>query len=148
MVEIPLEVSEYPKGTELKIVLNDKIIGPANNNIVRKDNNIIYYSGEETRVIDSEMLYIYYQYPFYSNNGYNLNLVDYVDPHFTAVLKEDTLFLDYTYVTNRKIVILPIWSMASQFADYDKNVVKKGFANSFSTGTGIIMIMKEKLTFE
>lgn len=148
MVEIPLDVSEYPKGSELRIVLNDKIIRPVSKSIVRRDNNSMYYSGEETRTIDSEMLYVYYHYPFYGDNSYNLNLVDYVNPHFTAVLKDDTLYLDFTYVTNRKIVILPIWSMASQFACYDINVVKKGIGKSFSTGTGGIMIMNKKLTFE
>jgi hypothetical protein len=146
MVEIPLDVSDYPKGSELKIVLNDNIIGPANNNNVRLNNNIIYYMGEKTSSINSDMLYVYYEYPINSINGHNL--YDYMDPHITAVLKDNTLYLDYTYETNRKIVILPVWSMASQFSCYDKNVVKKGIVNSYTSSIGTLMIMDEKLTFE
>jgi len=143
--EIVIDVSTLPVGSKIKVVCNGIISSQTGNYSFHS--NDIYYTGQETINIDKDKLYIYYCFSLNVLNGYNLT--DYTNPKLTAELKGDTLYLDYSYTKNLKVVFLPIWSMVSQFDCYkDKNIVKKLLLYSSSSGTGNIFTSSDEMTFE
>jgi hypothetical protein len=144
MREIVLDVSDLPKGSELQIAYNDNIMKQSNGVIMYS--SPMYYSGEDTITIDADKLYVYYRFRINITNGYSMT--DYINPIMTATINDNTLYLNYEYTKNIKVVILPAWSMASQFEIYDESVVKEGFLRTSSSGSGTIFITNNVLVFE
>lgn len=136
MNKIEIDVSGLKKDSIIHIVTNDNIKDSSHSNYSMSINS------ESTLTITGNTLTIYYNYPLDAYNG--INIMDFTNPSFTAKLDGNTLYLNFEYNKNVKLVLLPIWSMARNFDYYkDKNVAIDSFINSHASGSGFINLIFE-----
>ncbi|MCL1791122.1 MAG: hypothetical protein FWG40_07175 [Peptococcaceae bacterium] len=139
---ITIDASCLPPGTKIHIsATNIAEIGYMDQHYAGPVMDMMYYYIlDEQALADfpGGQIVIVYSLPSCEYNTTNMTAV--VQPGFSAHLEGQTLFLEYHYVRNTKIVYLPMWSYMKQFSAYEgKGLLREG-GGIMSWRDGIIII--------
>jgi hypothetical protein len=149
-----VDVSHLPPGSKINIVTSNVIdsfdysYGTGYNQGIfknysddprykDKDGLLMYvgYNERELSNLNGETLVISYLYKMETID--NLDIVSLANPHLSVRLEGDTLYLDFTYEENVKVVFMESWSFMRQFDIYMNKNLFKGSSAGWSMGGGI-----------
>ncbi|MEG2017281.1 MAG: hypothetical protein RR844_03660 [Clostridium sp.] len=141
-ITLPLDGSHLKKGDTIKVVTNcnfeDNMMCIIDLNADQTDDEINFY-GFEGKV---DGLEISYDLPENMHNEININA--FINPKITASLEGTTLYLNYEYDKNQKVLYLSPYGLMGQFEAFkDKNYFKDFIGTSGGSNYGNVYILPE-----
>jgi len=129
--EIHIDISHLPRGSriELKIDDTDAVISYGMMEAFSDHMSVFITGLDALDNLQDDMLIIMYRLPFFHIDG--VDLIQFAAPLLEIYLEGNSLFISYA-IESAQVIILPIWSIASQFDFFrDRGVfVEHPFGNS------------------
>lgn len=124
---IPLSTSHLKSGDTINVVTNC--------NFENENLYLSSYNASDVR-LENEVYYLKISYTLPVNVKGTFNLFNYIEPKITANLEDKTLYLNYEYKKNQKLIVLTPYRFMSQFEKFKSQTEFKGLSGYSETNIG------------
>lgn len=124
---IPLSTTHLKPGDTIDVITNC--------NFENENLYLSSYNASDVR-LENEVYYLKISYTLPVNVRGSFNLFNYIEPKITATLEDKTLYLNYEYKKNQKLIVLTPYRFMSQFEKFKSQTEFKGLSGYSETNIG------------
>ncbi|MEG2935566.1 MAG: hypothetical protein RR844_03650 [Clostridium sp.] len=124
---IPLSTTHLKSGDTIDVITNC--------NFENENLYLSSYNASDVR-LENEVYYLKISYTLPVNVRGTFNLFNYIEPKITATLEDKTLYLNYEYKKNQKLIVLTPYRFMSQFENFKNQTEFKGLSGYSETNIG------------